>query len=149
MAAYRDGGWRLPEIMPRMPDGKDVYLDSLSKVSIDRYADRPRGAARRRRVRQHARRLRHGLAVVGAYVLAGELAAANGDHAAGFRALRGAVPRLRQDRGEGQRGPVHGAADADAASRMRNWTFKSRCCCALMLKMTDNFATDIELKDYR
>jgi hypothetical protein len=31
---------------------------------------------------------------------------------------------------------------------MRDWTFKSRILLGLMLKATDKFATDIELKDY-
>ena len=49
-----------------------------------------------------------GLAIVGAYVLAGELAAAGGDHRTAFAALRGADRGLRQGLPEdlGQRGPL-------------------------------------------
>ncbi|MDT3440135.1 MULTISPECIES: hypothetical protein [unclassified Pseudofrankia] len=32
--------------------------------------------------------------------------------------------------------------------RMRNWTFASRFLLRAMLKATDKFATDIDLKDY-
>jgi hypothetical protein len=31
---------------------------------------------------------------------------------------------------------------------LRNWTFKSKFLLRMMLRMTDSFATDIELKDY-
>jgi len=32
--------------------------------------------------------------------------------------------------------------------RLRNWTFKSSLLLKMLLKMTDNFATDIELEAY-
>src|SRR4051812_24176516 len=147
MAAYRDGGWRLPEIMSRVPDGEDVYLDSLSKVAIDRYSTGRVVLLGDAAYGNTLGGFGTGLAVVGAYVLAGELAAAGGDHTAGFRRYE-----------ELFRGYARIAAKASAGGflapptkmrlRMRNWTFKSTLLLRMMLKMTDDFATDIELKDY-
>jgi 2-polyprenyl-6-methoxyphenol hydroxylase-like FAD-dependent oxidoreductase len=147
-AAYRDGGWRLPEIMSRMPEGKDVYLDSLSKVSIDRYATGRIVLLGDAAYGNTLGGFGTGLAVVGAYVLAGELAAAGGDHTAGFRAyeeiFRGYAKIAERASAGGFMAPP-----TRMKMRLRNWTFKSSLLLRMMLKMTDDFATDIELKDYR
>ncbi|WP_086843783.1 FAD-dependent monooxygenase, partial [Amycolatopsis kentuckyensis] len=36
--AYRGAGWRVPELMARIPQAREFYLDSLSRVTIDRYS---------------------------------------------------------------------------------------------------------------
>ena len=37
--AYRGGGWRIPEVLARVAQAPDVYLDSISRVGVDRYAE--------------------------------------------------------------------------------------------------------------
>jgi 2-polyprenyl-6-methoxyphenol hydroxylase-like FAD-dependent oxidoreductase len=148
MAAYGDGGWRLPEIMARVSDGKDVYLDSLSKVSIDRYSAGRVVLLGDAAYGNTLGGFGTGLAMVGAYVLAGELARAGGDHTAGFRRyeelFRGYAKIAEKARAGGFLAPP-----TKLRMRMRNWTFKSSLLLRMMLKMTDNFATDIQLEDYR
>ncbi|GLW12746.1 hypothetical protein Misp01_78740 [Microtetraspora sp. NBRC 13810] len=68
--AYRGAGWRLPEIIARLPRARDLYLDSISRVEIDEYA---RGRVVLLGDAAYGNTLGGfgtGLAVVGAYVLA-------------------------------------------------------------------------------
>ncbi|HEY7595420.1 MAG TPA: FAD-dependent monooxygenase [Actinophytocola sp.] len=148
LAAYRDGGWRLPEIMARVPQGDDVYLDSLARVSIDRYSSGRIVLLGDAAYGNTLAGFGTGLALVGAYVLAGELRAAGGDHTAAFRAYEDQLRRYSKVAKKASAGPFL-APPTKLRLAMRNWTFKSRFLLRMMLKMTDDFATDIELKDYR
>ena len=82
--AFEGVGWHVPDLLGQMPAAADFYFDSVSQVRLDRwssgrvaligdagYAAGPGGNGT-------------GTAVVAAYVLAGELAAAGGDHRAAF-----------------------------------------------------------------
>ncbi|WP_336213350.1 FAD-dependent monooxygenase [Nonomuraea sp. LPB2021202275-12-8] len=147
MDAYRGGRWRIPEVMSKLPEVPDIYLDSISRVEIDRYAEGRVVLLGDAAYGNTLGGFGSGLAVVGAYVLAGELAAAGGDHRAGFagyeKAFRGYAKVARQ----GSAGPFLAPA-TPARIRMRNWIFKRRLLFGAMMRMTDRFATDIELKDY-
>jgi 2-polyprenyl-6-methoxyphenol hydroxylase-like FAD-dependent oxidoreductase len=82
--AFAGMGWRVPELIAAMEQAPDFYFDSVSQVHLDRWsagrvalvgdaacAPGPGGNGT-------------GNAVVAAYVLAGELAAAGGDHRTAF-----------------------------------------------------------------
>ncbi|MCG5219405.1 FAD-dependent monooxygenase [Streptosporangium soli] len=78
-------GWETPRLLDAMGDAPDFYFDSISQVHMDSWS--------RGRVvllgdaaycASPLSGMGTGLAVVGAYVLAGELAAAGGDHRTGF-----------------------------------------------------------------
>ncbi|MGN9843113.1 FAD-dependent monooxygenase [Nonomuraea sp. H19] len=145
--AYAGMGWQVPAIMERVRRAHDVYLDSISQVRIDRYA---KGRVVLLGDSAYGNTLGGfgtGLAVVGAYVLAGELAAAAGDHQVAFaeyeRQLRGYAKIAKN----GNAGPFLAPA-TPARIRMRNWIFKYRFLLTLMMKMADKFATDIDLKNY-
>lgn len=79
---YQGEGWEVPTLLQHM--GDDFYLDSLSQVHMDRWSH---GRVALVGDAAYCASVASGqgtsLALVGAYVLAGELAAANG-HAAGF-----------------------------------------------------------------
>ena len=95
--AFEDVGWHVPDLLGQMPAAADFYFDSVSQVRLGRwssgrvaligdagYAAGPGGNGT-------------GTAVVAAYVLAGELAAASGDYNPAFaryeHLLRGYVAR--------------------------------------------------------
>ena len=102
--AFDGVGWHVPALLGQMAAADDFYFDSVSQVRLDRwsagrvaligdagYAAGPGGNGT-------------GTAVIAAYVLAGELAAARGDHQAAFaryeRLLRPYVARgQKQARG--------------------------------------------------
>jgi 2-polyprenyl-6-methoxyphenol hydroxylase-like FAD-dependent oxidoreductase len=82
--AFASDGWLVPELLRQLESTADFYFDSVSQVRLDRwstgriallgdagYAAGPGGNGT-------------GTAVVAAYVLAGELARAGGDHALAF-----------------------------------------------------------------
>ncbi|MFF5205285.1 FAD-dependent monooxygenase [Streptosporangium sp. NPDC000396] len=146
--AYRGGDWRIPELMAKMPNARELYLDSISRVEIDHYA---KGRVVLLGDAAYGNTLGGfgtGLALVGAYVLAGELAAAGGDHRVAFRnyeeAFRGYAKVSKQGNGAGS----FLAPATRKGIRMRNWMFKRRLLFKALMKMTDMFATNIELMDY-
>lgn len=146
-AAYRDTGWRVPELIDKLPEAREFYLDSLARVTIDHYA---RGRVVLLGDAAYGNTLGGfgtGLAIVGAYVLAGELLAANGDHRAAFARYEEQFRGYAKISQRGTAGPFL-APPSRVRIKMRDWTFKSRFLLRMMLKATDNFATDIELKDY-
>jgi 2-polyprenyl-6-methoxyphenol hydroxylase-like FAD-dependent oxidoreductase len=103
-SAFEGVGWQVPALLGQLPGAADFYFDSVSQVRLDRwsagrvaligdagYAAGPGGNGT-------------GTAVVAAYVLAGELAAADGDYGVAFdryeRLLRSYVARgQKQARG--------------------------------------------------
>jgi 2-polyprenyl-6-methoxyphenol hydroxylase-like FAD-dependent oxidoreductase len=82
---YRDEGWVVPTLLDGMVAAQDFYLDSISQVHLDRWSD---GRVALVGDAAYCASVASGqgtsLALVGAYVLAGELAAADSDHVAGF-----------------------------------------------------------------
>jgi 2-polyprenyl-6-methoxyphenol hydroxylase-like FAD-dependent oxidoreductase len=84
--AYRGIGWEVPRLLELMPAANDYYFDAAAQICMDRW-DRGRvvlvgdaGYCASPMSGQGT-----SLALIGAYVLAGELAAASGDHQAAFR----------------------------------------------------------------
>ncbi|WP_231618942.1 FAD-dependent monooxygenase [Nonomuraea sp. SBT364] len=148
MDAYRGAGWRIPEVLAELAEaGDDIYLDSISRVETDEYA---RGRVVLLGDAAYGNTLGgfgSGLAVVGAYVLAGELAAAGGDHRAGFAAYQEAFRGYAKVARQGNAGPFLAPA-TPGRIRMRNWMLRRRVMMKAMLKITDRFATGIELRDY-
>ena len=142
--AFRDGGWRLPELMAGI---SDVYLDSISRVEVERYS---RGRVVLLGDSAFGNTLGGfgtGLAVVGAYVLAGELAAADGDHRQAFRRYEDKFRPYAKVSKSGNAGSFL-APRTRRGLRARNQLFKSRPLLRSMLWMTDRFATRIDLEDY-
>jgi 2-polyprenyl-6-methoxyphenol hydroxylase-like FAD-dependent oxidoreductase len=146
-AAYQDAGWRVPELVAKLPDAREFYLDSLARVTIDHYS---RGRVVLLGDAAYGNTLGGfgtGLAIVGAYVLAGELLAAGGDHRVAFARYEEQFRGYAKISQRGSAGPFL-APPSRLRIKLRDWTFKSRYLLGLMLKATDKFATDIELKDY-
>jgi 2-polyprenyl-6-methoxyphenol hydroxylase-like FAD-dependent oxidoreductase len=80
--ALRGGRWRIPELVAGFPDARSFSMDSISRVTVDHYA---RGRTVLLGDSAWGNALGGygtGLALVGAYVLAGELLRAEGSPAA-------------------------------------------------------------------
>jgi 2-polyprenyl-6-methoxyphenol hydroxylase-like FAD-dependent oxidoreductase len=96
--AFAGQGWEVPRLLEAMWQAPDLYFDRLGQVQMDRWSsgrvvlvgDAAYGPSPLSGVGAS-------LALVGAYVLAGELAAAGGDHRVAYdryeRALRGYVAK--------------------------------------------------------
>jgi len=84
---YADFGWEAPDILARLDDTDDLYFDRVSQIRMDRWT-----SGRVALVGDAAACVSllagegTGLGMTEAYILAGELHRAQGDHAAAFRA---------------------------------------------------------------
>ncbi|MBT2441722.1 FAD-dependent monooxygenase [Streptomyces sp. ISL-36] len=85
--AFAGDDWEIPRLLSDAADADDFYFDSISVIEMDRWS---RGRVVLLGDAAHcaspASGQGTGLALSGAYVLAGELAAAHGDHRAAFEA---------------------------------------------------------------
>ncbi|MGV9773565.1 FAD-dependent monooxygenase [Streptosporangium sp. NPDC003464] len=145
--AYAGMGWRTPAVIEAVRHADDFYLDSISQVRIDHYA---KGRVVLLGDAAYGNTLGgfgSGLAMVGAYVLAGELAAAGGDHRVAFRRYEEEFRDYAKVARKGNAGPFL-APGTPGRIRMRNWMFKYGFLLKIMMRMTDKFATNITLKDY-
>ncbi|HEX5597955.1 MAG TPA: FAD-dependent monooxygenase [Micromonosporaceae bacterium] len=83
--AFTGAGWEIPRLLQAMRETSDFYFDSISQVHLDHWS---RGRVVLVGDAAYCASPASGqgtsLALVGAYVLAGELAAAAGDHATAF-----------------------------------------------------------------
>ncbi|GLW99510.1 FAD-dependent monooxygenase [Microtetraspora sp. NBRC 16547] len=145
--AYAGMGWRTPAIIEAVRRADNFYLDSISQVRIDHYS---KGRVVLLGDSAYGNTLGGfgtGLAMVGAYVLAGELAEASGDHRVAFQRYEEEFRDYAKIAKNGNAGPFL-APRTRRGIRMRNWLFKSGPLLKIMMKMTDKFATNITLKDY-
>ncbi|MEU6999654.1 FAD-dependent monooxygenase [Nonomuraea sp. NPDC046570] len=83
--AYAGIGWETPRLLERMWEASDFYFDSVGQVRMDRWSrGRVALVGDAAYCASPLSGMGTGLAVVGAYVLAGELKAAGGDHRIAF-----------------------------------------------------------------
>lgn len=87
--AFADGGWEVANLLQAMPNSPDFYFDTVSQIHLERWS-----AGRVALVGDAAycpsplSGQGTSMALVGAYVLAGELRAAAGDHRVAFDAYQ-------------------------------------------------------------
>jgi 2-polyprenyl-6-methoxyphenol hydroxylase-like FAD-dependent oxidoreductase len=95
--AFAGVGWRVPELLAALPDAPDFYFDSVSQVRLDHWSTGRIALLGDAACAAGPGGNGTGNAVVAAYVLAGELFAARGDHRTAFaryeRLLRPYVAR--------------------------------------------------------
>ncbi|MEU8386052.1 FAD-dependent monooxygenase [Streptosporangium sp. NPDC048865] len=90
--AFAGVGWEAPRLLDAMWEAEDFYFDSISQVHMDTWsAGRVTLLGDAACCASPPSGMGTGLAMIGAYVLAGELAAAGGDHRAGFARYEEAV----------------------------------------------------------
>jgi 2-polyprenyl-6-methoxyphenol hydroxylase-like FAD-dependent oxidoreductase len=83
---FHGEGWEAPRLLKLMETAPDFYFDSVSQVKMDRWsAGRIALLGDAAYCASPLSGMGTSMAIVGAYVLAGELAAAGGDYAVAFR----------------------------------------------------------------
>ena len=140
--------WHVPHLLDALRDAQDVYFDSISRVTVPRWSsgrvvllgDAAWGVT--------LGGMGVGTGIVGAYVQAGELAAARGDHRTALTAyenrMRGYAARWQRSTNPGQ----FLAPPTATRLRMRNTMFKTRLIQRLLVSSTKSLATDVDLPDY-
>ncbi|OBA67526.1 FAD-dependent oxidoreductase [Nocardia sp. 852002-20019_SCH5090214] len=145
--AFAGAGGPVPAMMAELSGLDSFYLDSIGQVRMKgRYTTGRIALVGDSAYGNTLGGFGTGLAVVGAYVLAGELALAGGDHTAAFARYDELMKRYAKIAGNSNAGRFLAPRTARGI-RMRNWFLGSRMF-DLMLKYTDNAANDIELRDY-
>ncbi|WP_280427927.1 FAD-dependent monooxygenase [Nocardia brasiliensis] len=144
---FADVGWEVPRMLGEMRDFDDFYLDTLSLVRLKGHYTEGRVAlVGDAGYGNTLGGFGTGLAVVGAYVLAGELAVAGGDYDVAFARYDEIMRGYAKIAGNSNAGRFLAPKTA-LGIRLRNWFFNSRLF-TLMLKYTDKVANDIDLRDY-
>jgi 2-polyprenyl-6-methoxyphenol hydroxylase-like FAD-dependent oxidoreductase len=152
-AQFAGLGWKTPQLLKTMASAPDFYLDQISEVRMQRWwrdrvvllGDAGYGGT--------VGGMGTGLAIVCAYVLAGELAACGGDHAAAFTRYSeriGAYARQCQKGAEGVGGFM--APKSGLGVAMRNLMLRTMAAMPgmhLMERIAMSRAEGIELPDYR
>jgi 2-polyprenyl-6-methoxyphenol hydroxylase-like FAD-dependent oxidoreductase len=142
-------GWQAPRLLAGLRDADELYFDAICRVDVEPWArgriallgDAAWGAT--------IGGMGNGTAVVGAYVLAGELAAAAGDHSRAFaryqQVLRDFARRC-QSSGNGTGRFL--APRRAAAIWLRNTWFNQHFAMDMMLRGARDRTEAIDLPDY-
>ncbi|MET8681258.1 FAD-dependent oxidoreductase [Streptomyces sp. NPDC004647] len=149
---FADAGWEVPRLLRAMRTASDFFFDSMGQVRLDHWS--------RGRVvllgdagycPTPLTGLGTSLALVGAYVLAGELASADGDHRTAFpnyeRVMRPYVGQAQQLPPGGASGYAPSSA---LAIRLREFSMRSMNRWPMRKLLAAQFAKagDISLPDY-
>ncbi|MGW4826189.1 FAD-dependent monooxygenase [Amycolatopsis japonica] len=145
--AFEGGGWRLPELMEMVKRSDDIYLDSIARVTMDGYSTGRVALLGDAAYGNTLGGFGTGLAVVAAYVIAGELAAADGDHELAFHRYDEKFRGYAKIARNANAGPFL-APPTPLRIKLRDQMFKRRFLLRGMLWVTDRFATDITLDEY-
>ncbi|THC49701.1 FAD-dependent monooxygenase [Streptomyces sp. A1499] len=152
-ARFADMGWpHAAVVLENLEDADDLYFDAIAQIHVD-------GLARGRVVLlgdagygATMGGIGTGTALVCAYVLAGELAAARGDHRAAFAAYEAEVRDYARgcQRTSGNAGPFL-APPTERRIRSRDRAYRllaSRFLAGFFKRLTERAANGITLKDY-
>jgi 2-polyprenyl-6-methoxyphenol hydroxylase-like FAD-dependent oxidoreductase len=147
--AFAGLGWQVPRLLRTMQESDELYFDSISRSAVPRWStgrivllgDAACGAT--------LGGMGTGCAMIGAYILAGELARARGDHRAAFAAyeqrMRGYAETCREN---GNRVGSFLAPGTRRGLRFRNTVLSMRLFVNVMIRMGKKVGDTIELPDY-
>jgi 2-polyprenyl-6-methoxyphenol hydroxylase-like FAD-dependent oxidoreductase len=141
-------GWRVPELLEALPSATELYFDSISRVYVDRWStgrivllgDAGYGAT--------FGALGTGSAVVGAYVLAGELGRAGTDYRTAFERYETVMRKAVSKTQDGSQAGRFMAPPTSFALTARNLTLGNRLGLNMMLKLAQKMSTLVDLPDY-
>lgn len=145
-AAYADVGWKVPRYLADLDAEPHFYMDSISRVRMYQYTKGRVALLGDAAYGNTLGGFGTGLAIVGAYVLAGELAC-HTDYRAAFTRYDEQMRGYAKIALKGNAGPFLAPA-TKMRIRMRNWMFNRSLLLRMLMKTTNSYATDIDLVDY-
>jgi 2-polyprenyl-6-methoxyphenol hydroxylase-like FAD-dependent oxidoreductase len=145
--ALSGGQWRMPELVAQIPDAKEFYMDSISRVTLDHYSKGRVALVGDAAYGNALGGFGTGLSLVGAYVLAGELAQAGGDHQQAFTAYENKIRGYASISQKVNAGRLMAPATRRGIF-LRNLLFSALSVVGPLMKVIDKPATNIELDDY-
>lgn len=144
---FESAGWRVPQLLAAARAADDFYLDALARTRMTTFTSGRVALVGDAGYANTLGGFGTGLALVGAYILGGELAAAEGDHRAAFAGYDQRMRKPTKIARSGNAGPFL-APPSNARIRMRDFSFSNRLAYGAMMKLTDVFATDDTVPDY-
>jgi 2-polyprenyl-6-methoxyphenol hydroxylase-like FAD-dependent oxidoreductase len=146
--AFGGLGWQVPALLNSVDQASELYFDSIARAKVPSYTrgriallgDSAWGVT--------VGGMGVGTGIVGAYVLAGELAAAEGDHQTAFAQYE---QRMRAYAGRWQKAANPGkflAPGSRAGLWTRDFLFKRKTFRRMMVAGTKTLATDDALPEY-
>lgn len=146
--AFAGGRWRVPELMDALADSRDFYLDSISRATVEHYSKGRVALVGDAAWGNALGGFGTGLALVGAYVLAGELWRAGGDHRTGFATYEAAY-RDYSSVSEKINGGQLLAPRTRRGMFLRNTPMTAMSVFAPLIKLADRPArSNLHLQDY-
>ncbi|MFC9646774.1 FAD-dependent monooxygenase [Streptomyces mirabilis] len=142
-------GWEVPRLLASLRQAPDLYFDSISRADVDTWStgrvclvgDAACGAT--------IGGMGTGTAVVAAYVLAGELARAQGDYRAAFTRYEGRLRKYAQGcQAGGDRTGRFLAPGTATGIRLRNTLLSRPLFLNGMLKLGEKISSTVDLPDY-
>lgn len=140
-------GWRVDQMLEACREAPDFYLDALARTRMTSFC---RGRVALLGDAGYANTLGgfgSGLALIGAYVLAGELTAARGDYAAALAAYDERMRKPTRIARSGNAGPFL-APPTQRRIRLRDWSFANRAASRTMMWAANTFATEASIPTY-
>lgn len=144
---YNGMGWRVPEMLARLEDAPDFYIDGINRVRMDRFYRNRVVLVGDSAYGNTLGGFGTGLAVVGAYVLAGELLTPGAGVMRALGNYDSIMRRYAKIARSGNAGPFL-APPSKLGIRLRDLSFSNRVLFKSMMKITDIFATNIQLPEY-
>ncbi|MFG3442527.1 FAD-dependent monooxygenase [Nonomuraea sp. NPDC047897] len=148
--AFEGLGWEVPRLLATLRSAPDLYFDSISRADVPAWSTGRIGLVGDAACGATIGGMGTGTAVVAAYVLAGELARAGGDHRAAFaryeRLTRGYAEGCQKG---GDRTGMFLAPGTALGLRLRNGLLSRRPIMNLMIKEGRKVSSTIALPGYR
>jgi 2-polyprenyl-6-methoxyphenol hydroxylase-like FAD-dependent oxidoreductase len=148
-AVFGGVGWETPRLLAALDTTPDLYFDQICKVETPAWAKGRVALAGDAACGATIGGMGNGTAIVEAYALAGELAAAGGDHTVAFPRYARLVADFA--RGAQKGGDTTGKFLAPRTAfglRARDWAMNRKLFMALTFKIAGDRSTGIKLPDY-
>ncbi|MFG2958641.1 FAD-dependent monooxygenase [Streptomyces sp. NPDC048291] len=145
-------GWETPAVLRVLADADDVYFDAITQIHVDRLVNGRVALLGDAGYGATTGGMGTGVAIVGAYVLAGELALAGGDFRTAFAEYESRIRGFAKgcQKISGNAGPFF-APPTERPIRSRDRMYRvlaSRPLARFFKRMTEKAATDIRLREY-
>jgi 2-polyprenyl-6-methoxyphenol hydroxylase-like FAD-dependent oxidoreductase len=141
--------WEVPNLIQTLWDAPELYFDSISRIDVDHLSKGRVVLLGDAGYSATLGGMGTGMAIVGAYVLAGELAAAKGNHSVAFARYEEEIRDYAKvcQKG-GRRTGLYLAPPTSTKLRIRNWTLNSRLFMNMMMKQGEKISNNITLRNY-
>ncbi|WP_327325976.1 FAD-dependent monooxygenase [Streptomyces sp. NBC_01210] len=148
--AFTGLGWEVPRLLESLQQAPDLYFDSISRADVDTWSTGRIGLVGDAAFGATIGGMGTGAAVVAAYVLAGELARAKGDHRVAFTRYESRLRRyVTGCQKGGDRTGKFLAPGTRTGIRVRNSLLSRRLLMNGMLKLGEKVSSVAALPDYR